>query len=100
MASNPIGLSVGPVAVRAINPYVMKTSRNSLPNTWNVRVRNTTIAATKRAAYSFTGFGNSNKVFILSSILHRFKVKKSLDTNCNIVAIIFKQKLIVDVKRN
>ena len=57
-ASQPTGLSFGPVSTRAQKPYASGTSSHSQPVARITTAVVSTTPATTRAAFSFTGFGN------------------------------------------
>lgn len=61
--SIPIGLSVGPVATLAKNPYARKNNSHGSMVTIVEMVKTKTIPATRRAAISLTGLGNENIPF-------------------------------------
>ena len=60
VTSNPSGLSLGPAATRATNPYARTGASQRWSNTMAVTAMTTTPAATRRAETSFTGSGNEN----------------------------------------
>jgi hypothetical protein len=62
VASNPIGLSVGPVRTLAVKPYAKKTAIGNQSVRLVISVRIRTHAATVLAAYSLTGFGNEKRL--------------------------------------
>ncbi len=53
-----MGLSFGPVSTRAKKPYASANSSQRTSATMMTTANVKTIAATERAAYSFTGCGN------------------------------------------
>ena len=72
MDNKPIGLSLGPVNTLAKNPYnKIADSQGEL----NIRViidKTKTINATVLAAYSLTGFGKFNRLFIVVSFIRKY----------------------------
>ena len=60
IAARASGLSVGPVSTRAQKPYVRGTSSQYQPVAKMRRPATATTPATRRAAFSFTGFGKEN----------------------------------------